>query len=81
MVNVHQAPRETQAEIPEAYNLGRDRVRFGPIVAGLLTALTSLLLLGLLGVAIGLTAVNAGDAAAAATRGRAPASSPRSGAP
>jgi hypothetical protein len=64
VVNVHRAPRETTTEIPEAYNLGRDRVRFGPIVAGLLTALTTLLLLGLLGVAIGLTAVNAGDAAA-----------------
>jgi hypothetical protein len=64
VVSVHQAPRTTDAAIPEAYNLGRDRVRFGPIVAGLLTALTSLLLLGLLGVAIGLTAVNAGDAAA-----------------
>ena len=64
VVSVHQAPRTTDTEIPEAYNLGRDRVRFGPIVAGLLTALTSLLLLGLLGVAIGLTAVDAGDAAA-----------------
>ena len=57
VVGVHQAPRTTDAEIPEAYNLGRDRVRFGPVVAGLLTALTTLLLLGLLGVAIGLTAV------------------------
>ena len=57
VVNVHQAPRTTDTEIPEAYNLGRDRVRFGPVVAGLLTALTSLLLLGLRGVAIGLTAV------------------------
>jgi hypothetical protein len=64
VVSVTQAPRTTDTEIPEAYNLGRDRVRFGPIVAGLLTALTSLLLLGLLGVAVGLTAVNAGDAAA-----------------
>ena len=66
VVNVHSASRamHTDLEIPEAYNLGRDRVRFGPIVAGLLTALTTLLLLGLLGVAIGLTAVNAGDAAA-----------------
>jgi hypothetical protein len=64
VVRVHQAPRTTDTEIPEAYNLGRDRVRFGPIVAGLLTALTTLLLLGLLGVAIGLTAVNAGDAVA-----------------
>ena len=61
VVNVHQAPRPTDTEIPEAYNLGRDRVRFGPIVAGLLTALTSLLLLGLLGVAIGLTAADGSD--------------------
>ena len=64
VVTVHQAARETDTAIPEAYNLDRDRVRFGPVVAGLLTALTTLLLLGLLGVALGLTAVNAGDAAA-----------------
>jgi hypothetical protein len=63
-VRVHQTRGETEVAIPEAYNLGRDRVRFGPVVAGLLTALTTLLLLGLLGVALGLTAVNAGDAAA-----------------
>jgi hypothetical protein len=56
--------RDYDVEIPEALNLTRDRVRWGPIVAGFLTALTSLLLLGLLGAAIGLTAVNAGDAAA-----------------
>jgi hypothetical protein len=45
-------------------DLGRDRVHWGPIVAGLLTALTSLLLLSLLGLAVGLTTVNAGTAAA-----------------
>jgi hypothetical protein len=39
-------------------------VRWGPILAGFLTALTALLLLNLLGVAIGLTALNAGTAAA-----------------
>jgi hypothetical protein len=50
--------------ISEASNLARDRVRWGPILAGLCTALTSLLLLSLLGLAIGLTAVNAGTAAA-----------------
>ncbi len=61
-----QEPRETEVAIPEAYNLGRDRVRFGPVVAGLLTAVTTLLLLGLLGLALGLTVVGAGDAA---TRG------------
>jgi len=51
----------TDTAIPEAYNLGRDRVRFGPVVAGLLTALTTLLLLGLLGVAVGLTAADGSD--------------------
>lgn len=50
--------------IPETVNLTRDRVRWGPIWAGLLTALTSLLVLSLLGLVIGLTAVNAGTAAA-----------------
>jgi MFS family permease len=40
---------EVEATAPD-----RDRVRFGPVVAGLLTALTTLLLLGLLGVALGL---------------------------
>jgi hypothetical protein len=63
-VRVHRTAAETDVEIPEAYNLGRDRVRLGPVVAGLLTALTALLLLGLLGLALGLTAVNAGEAAA-----------------
>ena len=53
-------------EIPEALNFTRDRVRWGPIVAGLLTALTSLLLLGLLGVGLGF---NPTDAAGAAARG------------
>ena len=56
--------REHDVEIPRAYNLDRDRVRWGPIMAGLATALTSLLILSLLGLAIGLTVVNAGDAAA-----------------
>src|SRR5215218_5769320 len=50
--------------ISDSFDLGRDRVHWGPIVAGLLTALTSLLLLGLLGLAVGLTTVNAGTAAA-----------------
>lgn len=61
---------EHDIEIPGAYNLDRDRVRWGPIMAGLVTALTSLLILSLLGLAIGLTVVNAGDAAA---QGAAPA--------
>ena len=55
---------DQDVEIPEALNLRQDRVRWGPIVAGLVTALTSLLLLSLLGLALGLTTVNAGDAAA-----------------
>jgi hypothetical protein len=50
--------------VPDGFDLGRDRVHWGPIVAGLLTALTSLLLLSLLGLAVGLTTVNAGTAAA-----------------
>jgi len=56
--------RTHDVEIPEAYNLNRDRVRWGPILAGLATALTSLLFLSLLGLAFGLTVVNAGTAAA-----------------
>ncbi len=53
-----------QIELPEALNLARDRVRWGPIWAGLFTALTTLIILSLLGLAIGLTAVDAGQAAA-----------------
>lgn len=56
-------------EIPEAYNLDRDRVRWGPIMAGLVTAVTTLLLLSVLGLAVGLTAV---DAERAATEGGIP---------
>ena len=55
---------EHDVKIPEALNFTRDRVRWGPIIAGLATALTTLLMLSLLGLAIGLTVVNAGDAAA-----------------
>jgi hypothetical protein len=50
--------------LPERFDLRRDRVHWGPIVAGLLSALTTLLLLSLLGLAIGLTSFNAGTAAA-----------------
>ena len=56
--------REYDVRIPEAYNLTRDRVRWGPILAGLVTALTTMLFLSLLGLAFGLTVVNAGAAAA-----------------
>ncbi len=50
--------RGRQIELPEALNITRDRVRWGPIWAGLFTALTTLIILSLLGVAIGLTAVD-----------------------
>jgi hypothetical protein len=56
------APPELEVE---ATAPGRDRVRFGPVVAGLLTALTTLLLLGLLGVALGLSGVDSGAAGGA----------------
>jgi len=52
-------PDELHYPIPEASNLARDRVRWGPILAGFVTALTSLVLLGMLGVALGMTSVNA----------------------
>jgi hypothetical protein len=38
--------------------MGRDRVRWGPILAGVLAALTTMFLLGLAGIAAGLTAVD-----------------------
>src|ERR671933_2873050 len=50
--------------LPDGFDLEHDRVHWGPIVAGLLTALTALLLLSLVGLAVGLTTVNAGTAAA-----------------
>ncbi|MDB5081708.1 MAG: hypothetical protein JWP00_3632 [Chloroflexi bacterium] len=58
-VNTYDAPRL------------RDRVRWGPILAGLVATLASLLVLSLLGVAVGLTAATgdpAGGAAAATDR-------------
>ena len=56
-------PHNRELEIPPAYNLPQDRVRWGPIWAGLLTAMTSLLLLSLLGAALGLAGLDAGQAA------------------
>ena len=50
-------------EVPDDFDLQHNRVYWGPIIAGLLTALTALILLSLLGLAIGLTTVNAGAAA------------------
>src|SRR3954449_13459712 len=58
----HHPPQDVA--IPREFNLMRDRVRWGPILAGFLTALTSLLVLNLLGLAVGFTTVNAGTAAA-----------------
>lgn len=52
-----------EREVPDGFDPARDRVRWGPILAGLLIAITALLLLSLLGLAIGLTTVNAGTAA------------------
>jgi hypothetical protein len=51
-------------DLPRTLNISQDRVRWGAIFAGLLTALTTLLVLNLLGLAIGLTTVNAAQATA-----------------
>ncbi|HEY8597624.1 MAG TPA: hypothetical protein VIL85_04295, partial [Thermomicrobiales bacterium] len=51
-------------DIPETYALDRDRVRWPAVFAGLLTALTMLITLGVLGLAVGLTSVDAGQAVA-----------------
>ena len=48
----------------ETYSVGGrpgDRVRWGPIIAGLFVALSALTLLGLLGAAIGLSISDTGD--------------------
>jgi hypothetical protein len=55
--------RRMAIELPEALNLRRDRVRWGAVWAGLFAALTTMILLGLLGLAIGLTTLNFGTAA------------------
>jgi hypothetical protein len=53
--------RETRGfGVTEAIGAVRDRVRWGPVLAGLLTALTTMLLLNLLGLAAGLSAVDIG---------------------
>jgi hypothetical protein len=54
---------QPRLQIPEAYNLTHDRVRWGPVWAGFFTALTSLVLLSLLGAAIGLAALDVQNAA------------------
>jgi hypothetical protein len=57
-------PLRDTADLPRTLNIGHDRVRWGAIIAGLLTALTTLLVLNLLGLAVGLTTVNAAQAVA-----------------
>jgi len=64
---VRRAPREggeRELDIPESYALDHDRVRWPAVFAGLLTALTMLITLGVLGLAVGLTSVDAGNAVA-----------------
>jgi phage shock protein PspC (stress-responsive transcriptional regulator) len=55
---------EQELDIPESYALDHDRVRWPAVFAGLLTALTMLIALGVLGLAVGLTSVDAGQAVA-----------------
>ncbi|MBW3637865.1 MAG: hypothetical protein KY445_15590 [Armatimonadetes bacterium] len=56
-------PQNGEVEIPAALNFTRDQIRWGPVIAGLVTALTTMLLLNLLGVALGLTSANFAAAA------------------
>src|SRR5438132_6555242 len=51
--------RDDEIEVPisKDLNFTRDRVRWGPVLAGLFTALTTMVALALLGAAIGLTAM------------------------
>jgi len=56
--------RETSVrDVSQVMTLPTDRVRWGPIWAGLLAAFFTLLVLSLLGLAIGASTVNAGQAA------------------
>jgi len=58
------AVRETTTRgVSQVMTLPTDRVRWGPIWAGLLAAFFTLLVLSLLGLAIGASTVNAGQAA------------------
>lgn len=57
-----ESARDYQVELPRALNLDHDRVRWGAIWAGLLAAVGALLLLSLLGLAIGATTINPGTA-------------------
>jgi hypothetical protein len=51
-------------ELPQPFVLTRPHLHWGPVFAGLLTALTTVFLLSLLGGAVGLTQFNAATAAA-----------------
>jgi hypothetical protein len=51
-------PELDRVPVAVAYQEPRDRVRWGPIIAGFFTAMTMLLVLNLLGLAIGLTTLN-----------------------
>jgi hypothetical protein len=61
--DIHHVRHEVHEHDPFAH-LADWRVHWGPVFAGLLTAMTALVLLTLLGAAIGLTAFNAATAAA-----------------
>jgi len=50
------APR--RAELLEAFEIAQDRVRWGPIAAGFLTTLTTTIVLGVLGIALGLSVID-----------------------
>ncbi len=64
IVNYGRETRETETRnVTQVMNLPSDRVRWGPIWAGLLAAFFTLLVLSLLGLAIGASTVNAGQAA------------------
>ncbi len=52
----------TTSSVSQVMNIPTDRVRWGPIWAGLLAAFFSLLVLSFLGLAIGASTVNAGQA-------------------
>ena len=63
VVGANRAEREiTTRSVSQVMNVPTDRVRWGPIWAGLLAAFFSLLVLSLLGLAIGASTVNAGQA-------------------
>lgn len=55
--------RSPNVDITAAMVTPADRVRWGPIIAGLFAALTTLAVLSVLGLAIGLSAYDAGDTA------------------